>query len=300
MEIVLNDYSIDGQFRNVDELMDSLATSVLPILNILNKCNINILKAYDTWNRKLTPTVTMRDVISSNVFRGFSEAQKLRSLLCELQDEPYWEESLKTCREATYFCDVIGNFTGEYPNCFSEATERDKMILSLEHKKYKNDIIQISKDNVDIDINNIHNKKSVASALFVNKLMGFSEMLFNDRDKIEFYASKSNYYADELFDSGELSQEDAFIIKNDFDLFLDGREKGNILSRLTDSISYKNITYYEFRTTLPNKREYRLFYIYDGERVVFFNALIKKTQQTPERIKKRTYDLIMQYKANKK
>ena len=96
MEIVFNDYSLDSQFDNSDAFADSLFEYTLPLLDVLKDSSSLVLKKFESYNLHITPKMTLNDFLTSNQFRGYSEAQKLRSLLVDLRDEPYWEENPKT------------------------------------------------------------------------------------------------------------------------------------------------------------------------------------------------------------
>ena len=158
MEIVFNDYSLDSQFDNSDAFADSLFEYTLPLLDVLKDSSSLVLKKFESYNLHITPKMTLNDFLTSNQFRGYSEAQKLRSLLVDLRDEPYWEENPKTETSATYMTCYTGAFTGDNPNCFSEACERDKIILSIEHNAFKTESLSVAKNNTFETINNFYNK----------------------------------------------------------------------------------------------------------------------------------------------
>ncbi|MBO4976667.1 MAG: hypothetical protein J6C54_02845 [Lachnospiraceae bacterium] len=298
MEVVLNDYAIAGQFRNIEDFVDSLVENTFPVLDCLRNKSTILWKSQETYSKYITERETIYNFLCSQKFYGFPEAQKLRRLLGELVDEPFWESDSKTDRDSFYSCDYIGEFNGEQPNCFSEALERDGVTVSFEHKDFMVDEVYIKKNRNSQKIFNLYNKVSAGRILFLKDLIGFSELLLSGiRDQsILFYANHSKYYADEYYDNGKLSKNDALAIQKDFQVFAEGRENGNVLGRFTDAITYKNITYCEFRTTITNSREFRLFYFVDGNKTVFLDSLIKTTQATPDHVKERTYTLIKQYK----
>lgn len=298
MDVILNDYSIDSQFPSVESFVDSLAENTLPTLECLKNCNGRLLKSYETYSRKITDEETIYSFLHSRQFGGFSEIQKLRSLLGEWVSEPYWEDDSKTEKDSTYSCKYSETFSGEQPNCFSEALERDGVISSLQHPDFQNDTLELVKNGENHHIYNIYDKKSMGKILFLNDCIGFTELLMcgHNKRKVCFFSKNGKYYADEYFDNGRLSKKDAITIKEDFDLLMTGRENGNVLNRFTDSITHKKMTYCEFRCTLSDKKQFRIFYYVDGEKWVFFDSLMKTTSTTPNHVKDQTYDLIKQYK----
>lgn len=65
-------------------------------------------------------------------------------------------------------------------------------------------------------------------------------------------------------------------------------------------ISYIRNGLYEFRVTYGNK-EFRLFFIYDGENiVVLFNCYTKKSQKAPEKEINKAIKLMEEYYNEKK
>lgn len=65
-------------------------------------------------------------------------------------------------------------------------------------------------------------------------------------------------------------------------------------------ISYVRDGIYEFRVTSGNK-EFRLFFIYDGDQiVVLFNCYTKKTQKAPKREIEKAIRLKEEYKNERK
>ena len=298
MEVVFNDYSVDAQFSSVEEFVDTLVDKTIPILQTLSGRGDLLLKAYNSYSRVITDQVTLYDFLISSKFRGFPEAQKLKSLLSNLISDPFWESDSKTEVDAKYCCEFTGSFDGTCPNCFSEALERDRLLLSAEHTNFKTDEIEIQKNAELRKIYNFFNKKNAFKILFLNNCITFIEFLsgvVGDRNVI-FYSNGSSYYADELWDAGDLTLEDAVQIEEDFKLLIDSKKTGTVLPRLTDSITYKDTTYMEFRTTLKGSREFRMFYYIDGSKWIFFDTLIKKTGETPLPAKRRTRGLISKYK----
>ncbi len=97
-----------------------------------------------------------------------------------------------------------------------------------------------------------------------------------------------DYYCEFM---AKLSEKEQLKIRRALLLFLDTeRIPSHFIKYIEDEI-------YEFRVNYGNN-EFRIFFIYDGERlVILFNAFRKKTQKTPQkeiekakRLKKEYYD----------
>lgn len=232
---------------------------------------------------------------------GFPEAQKLRIILSNLIEKPYWNDDSRTEAQAAYECESIGIFRGDNLNCFSEVLERDRIILSFEHISYKKEKIPVSKNGKKYELYNLYDEESAAKNLFILNQFGFVGFLQQSFHKynIVFYSNGSKYPADKYYESGDLSKEEVLCIKDDFSKFLSGRVNRSVLSRFVDSINYKGLTYNEFRTSLSDNRESSMYYYVDVKDLFFFDTLIKKTETTPECVKKKTYALINRYRIEK-
>lgn len=302
MEVIINDYSIDSQFDTIDDFVDSLVRNTFGVLKLLENKENSLLKSYMTYDKHITKDITVNMFLSSQKFMGFAESSKLKNLLIQLTDEPYWQDSLQTDEAANYQCENLKEFFKDKPNCLTEALERDKVILSFEHKAFQNTCISIFKNGNATEIYNLYNKNNAAKKLFLIGEIGFADYLLSNIPvssiRVLLY-NKNSCYINEYYDNRDLSKEDVITIKEDFDLFVAGINGQPMFPRLTDSITYKGITYNEFRTTISNNREYRIFYKLDNRVVILFNTLIKKTQTTPNHIKQQTYDLIKNYDNSK-
>ena len=297
MEIVFNDYSLTGQFMTDEDFIDSLIEFTFPLLDVLKKCSSIVLKKYDTYNLKVTSEISLYDLLTNKKYIGYSELQKLRGLLVSLTDSPYWENEPKSNPESLYSTEYTGDFNGKNPNCFSEAYERDKIIFSIVNAAFNNKLIKIKKDETEEHLNNFFDLNSSAEALFKEKKISFSELLYLLRDgvNVSFCTYNDEIYIDKEISLETISEDDVSKIIQYYKNWILGIITGDMLQHLTDSISYKRITYNEVRITLDNKRELRIFYKLLGSNYVFFNSLLKDTPSTPNYIKEKTYNLIKRY-----
>ena len=297
MEIVFNDYSLNSQFTSTESFADSLTVHTLPLLELLSHNSSVVLKKYESYNLKITPQVTLNDFLTSNQFKGYTESQKLRSLLVDLICDPYWEDNPKSKIESIYETTYTGSFSGGKPNCFSEAYARDKVLLSVENSIFQNNLVGIVRDGISDYINNFYSADSAVNVIFQNGFIGFSELLYNYKNDVDiaFFNQNNMPCIDKEFDDFGLSIADAHKVVDYFKNWIIGIKTGNMLTHLTDSINYKGIGYNELRISLDDKREFRLFYKLFGSKYVFFNSLVKSTQTTPDCIKEKTYNQIKKY-----
>lgn len=288
MEYVLNEFSIDEQFDDVDDFLDSLQGVTLPVLKKLHEKDINLLKSNDIYSCKVTKDKTFYEMLQS---RNYPEINRIKSLLAQLfLDNPYWDYDSKCKEESIYIC----NFTKSTNNyCIAEALERNNSLLSFEHDSFKSSNVEIIKDGKINNVANIYNKESLLEELLYSKYIMYNQYLCDKyKNIITFCVINNKNYFEEFVAENSLSEEDVYNIIKDVESLIYKYNNGLDLGRLSKTIE----DYYEFRTSISNNRQIRIFYIMEGNNFVFLNCLLKKQQATPESAKVKARSLIKEYK----
>lgn len=296
MDTIFNDLSIDEQFQDADEFVESLHDKTLPVLAHLKKNdNALLIKSQNIFSRNIFHNKKFGDFISIDA-NSYAELTLFKHLLVNLIDDPFWEQSPKTDVNAQYSSDFTGIFTGQAPNCLSEALERKCNVFSLEHQSFNSNTIDVLKEDNSTSIPNFFNYESLSEILFVNKEIGFCEYLLSKKYEtdISFLSNNNKYYADSCFNDGEITIDDTFNIYKDFKQHISYIVSGTP-SSFTKSITHKGITYFEFRSKLSGKREFRIFYTRKNSKIIYLNSLLKKTQTTPDHVKDYTIKLIKEH-----
>lgn len=273
MEVIINDFSLDGQFSNDESFVESLYENTLPMLNILEKANANILRSYYSYESKVTSSKTLHDLL---IERGNPEITKLKGQLQNLFfEEPYWEDNLQSVEEL-YEC-VYTDKKSAY--CLAEALERDTPVLSFEHEKFQEGTIEISKSNKGAYIKNLFNKEVMLQIFREYKVITHLEFIilkYSMNDSFGFKKGKN--YFNELVESAALSLDDQSYIISDMDklinFLINGENPGDLSKTIDGRLK-------EFRTSLTNNRQIRFFYFEVGKKIIFMNGFLKKTQKTP-------------------
>ncbi len=129
MDVILNDLSLCGQYESVHAFADYLCDNVIPIMNIMERINAIIYKSQNTYNRHVTDSLKLMNVMqSSNV----TEITVLKSKLSTLSwENPYWEDSSEYADNANYeYSELSGsNKSDEEPNAYTEAIDRSIDLL---------------------------------------------------------------------------------------------------------------------------------------------------------------------------
>lgn len=282
MDVVINDFSLDGQFSNEEEFIDSLYENILPMLKNLDKVNATILRSYYSYESKVTNSKTLNDLL---ITKGNPEITKLKGQLQKMFfDEPYWEDSLRSVKEI-YDCEYTEK---KSQFCLAEALERSVPILSFKHDKFSESTVKINKNKQLHYINNLFNNEVMLQILRENNVITHLNYIILKYNMYESFGLKDdkNFFM-ELVDDSKLSLDDQGYIISDMEKLIKFLAEGENPGDLSKTIDGK---LKEFRTSLTNNRQIRFFYFEEGKKIIFLNGFLKKTQKTPnaeiERAKK--------------
>lgn len=300
MNAIINDFSLDGQFETPEKFFDSLAESTLPAFQDLLSQKYAVLKAHTTYARKISGDMSLYDALCSQQFRGYPESTRFKSFLSSCSEESFWSDSPLTDCSSEYKVHQLSDKEVLPPNCITEALARNAITLSFINPKFNTSEILTYKNGKPSQIQNVFDWETAGRILFSRKQIGLSELLMHGKYNVPIVFSRSNssYYADEGFVEGGLTIDDGFSILESFHKSLELICKGQLKSHFSDSISHKQETYYEFRCSLSDKREFRIYYFWHNGQLVYLNSIVKKTAQTPLAVKKRSVALIKSYRES--
>lgn len=144
MDLIFNDYSLNGQYSSVQDFLDCLCRNIVPCLEIAKRKKISLLKSYDTYSKKVLSNKKLYDLFS---IKGNVLLLKFKAQIAALQTEPYW------------------NLNSENNDCLLEAASRQASLLSFIPSDYsqKNIIVEINGEKKNII--NSFNKSSFLEAL---------------------------------------------------------------------------------------------------------------------------------------
>lgn len=275
MSVIINDFSLDGQFNEIETFIESLFDNTIPMLDILESLNIQMLSSYSIYDLKVTENVKLYDIIK---IKGVPEIVKFKKQLNELFfDEPFWESEPLSDNNSVYECE-FSNKINKY--CLAEAFERKNPVLSFEHKNFKQSIISIKKDGADNKVDNLYNKENLIENFRETGIIdSLKYLLLKHNLKDSFGLSLRKNYFNDLSQDANLKENDINIIVEDINKLIDFKYRNLDPGRLSKTIDGK---LKEFRTSLSDSREIRIFYFEVDKRIVFLNGFLKKTQETPK------------------
>lgn len=274
MQIILNDFSLDGQFENEESFYSSLRENSIKVLKLISEQKFQLLKSYNFYQRKVTNDLNLYEIIQR---RGEPEITRFKGLLSEiLINPPYWEESKKQDENVNY---IFKNYASGN-NCLGEACERDKIVFSFVNQDFNEPKLEIMKDEKSVEIINIYRNRILLDLLYELELIREKEYFksYFNYPKVKFCEVDEKEYTMEIFDDESLNKKDKTKIVSDFKQFMFKLEMGEELGRFSKNI-YEDIN--EFRSNIDG-REVRIFYFRQEDEINLLNGFIKKQQTIPK------------------
>ena len=133
MDYFLNEYSIRGQFKDVDDFFETLRIYTLPVLKKIEEQNESVIWKKDTfWQSEICNGITLTKIPKKKNERSAELAVLQIQLIKLINEEPFWESGCECdleIKEYRFDEDYREHF--EEPNCFSKAMESEGRIVSL-------------------------------------------------------------------------------------------------------------------------------------------------------------------------
>lgn len=273
MELILNEFSLDGQFLGIEDFSDYIRDVLAPLLDIIIEKKITFLKKSDIYKFSVTDTLTLHDFM---MMANEPAISVLKGYLVNLgYCEPYWDNNKATKPEVKYGYPV----KREEPNCFTEVIERQGKLVSFKHTDYMEEKISCFRNETSLNISNIS---------LVEQLL--KEYLWEEEVKIRYILERYPYrrsvtcaevkghcYAEEALCRNNLTKTDLVNLVEAIPRLMDDLENGkksNLWDKLREDI-------FELRMNVSSGRIFRLLFVQNNG-ICFLNGFIKKTRKTPE------------------
>ncbi len=272
MELILNDFSLDGQFKGVEDFADYIRDVLAPLLDVIVENQMKLLKKSDFYNAVVTAELSLNDLM---MMANEPAISLLKRYIVNLgYCDPYWDDDMATKEEVQYEYPIYK----EEPNCFTEVIERRGTLISFEHPDYREEKIGCLRNKKRMDISNISR---------IEQLL--KEYLWERKEKVRYILEKYPYrrpvicaevngrcYADEALCNNGLSEADMVNILESVPRLIEDLENG----RKTDLWDKLLEDIFELRMHVSSGRIFRLLFTqYHG--ICFLNGFIKKTQKAP-------------------
>ena len=273
MDVLINDISLNGQFTTVDDFLVSTKV-IVQILEEIKHVNsksvsedkyIRLFKKTDFNQVSITPTIKFYDLLTSHESRLNPQILKFKSILANLQIEPYWDTQCQQDSTKLYIWDRgYENQENISNSCLAEAYARNASLISFVPSEFNFSPIVVREGQHTMDIPNFfkelqlleycHDTDIISHADYI-KLIYHTKLNFDNIFLTNGFDLINSRNINEFLDAFRLFEE-----KDWQDIFVDGAldykeyHKNRRTKRyFPDEIWSKGI--YKFRIT----RRYRAF-----------------------------------------
>jgi hypothetical protein len=155
MEILLNELSLSGQFGSIGDFIGRGLDPFLAVISEVNPYSNTIIKKQDFWQLQVTRSDTIHDIFIGKIARTNDSTRKSKSLLANLINEPFWENSQRHNATDSYEY----NGTSVVGTSLAETYERDKIVISFIHKTFSTTKLNVCKNSIQtLGIDNLFDK----------------------------------------------------------------------------------------------------------------------------------------------
>jgi len=203
LEILLNELSLSGQFKDENEFFDSFDI-ILEIIKLIDVLDFSLAKEFMLFNVDITSQYKLVDFLRLKTDR----ARKLKTFLLKLANTPpYWNETQKHSISDNY----MYNGNDILDTSLAESCERDKIVLSFKHNNFLKNNLLIQKNNSNINIYNLIDKYHFLDTLLSSNRINpskYCQLKFKNTN-LNFSNIENRYGFDSLDNQGQI---DIFIL----------------------------------------------------------------------------------------
>jgi hypothetical protein len=205
MKMLFNELSLCGQFKDPIDFLCSGVKPFLVIFKEMEKLSVELLKKSDTWNRNVTDTCTLHNILISPI-RKSDELLRLKLAISKLEKEPFWDNNSLQSYDVSY---SLSNNFDVAGSSIAEACHRDKAIISFLLSPVSANPLFVFKDDSRITLCNFIKFGELTERLWQRREISFSQYL-----QSLFSKSKLNFSKVDLkygFDTIQSNEQTAFI-----------------------------------------------------------------------------------------
>jgi len=184
MDVLINELSLEGQYSTVSEFLSKGLCVFINVLDEISITNHMLLKKYDFYKTRVTKEKNIHDILVGNISREYDLIRKFKRKLATLIEEPFWENDKKHSDDDTYLFDNV-NIND---SSLAESCERDRVVVSFLHSKFKILKIPVLKNQDEISLDNLYDKFH-----FLELIRSREELSFEEYVRLKFANTKLNF-----------------------------------------------------------------------------------------------------------
>ena len=229
----LNEYSLRGQFNDIDDFISKLIKETIPVLKHIYDEEGNLIYKKDSlWNAKVCNDITLHEVLQQKRIPAIS---RFKSQLAKcLFDEPYWSpDGEYEINIKEYKFDEKYSYSFEKVNCFVLALYNEGSIISFAHPEYRDKALSIIVD-VGEATDKVYSIDNIFDIHYWDKEQEIKKWAIGDKYQIQVRAKEYDYHPPHFH---VLHNEyEAVFRLSDGKLYKDGNKKWTLsmLSEITE------------------------------------------------------------------
>ena len=145
MNYFINEYSLRGQFKDLDSFFESLIQYTLPVLKKVESNKENVIwKKDDLWKAEICNNITLMNIPKKKNERSSIRGMLIIKLIKLVSESPHWNEEDEcsiNVKEYKFDDEYKNNFSKT--NCFIKGLHNEGRIISFLHESYKDNNLEI-------------------------------------------------------------------------------------------------------------------------------------------------------------
>lgn len=196
MDFILNELSLDGQYRDIDHFATLGAKTLTGVLLELRPLNVApLLKKSILYDRRVTSSASFCDVIYSSESRINDGLRRMKGLLASLMNEPYWDTDQQQNPDTRYWM-LCGNDKKDVSSTsVAEAQARHACLVSFVPSDFQTTTVRVEVDGADeaFLVDNVWDKNQVREVLLQANVIGYDTYFQGRYQKIDFGGISSKH-----------------------------------------------------------------------------------------------------------
>lgn len=244
MDFILNELSLDGQYRDIDHFATHGVGALAEVLRELRGMNVSpLLKKSVLYDRPVTASASFYEVIYSSESRINDSLRRMKGLMASLMNEPYWDAEQQQNPDTRYWMLCGDDKKDVSSTSVAEAQVRHACLVSFVPSDFQTPSVRVEVDGGDeaFLVDNVWRKNQAREVLLRANVIGYDTYFQGRYQKIDF---------------GEISSKNGFnlIASTNVDLFKEAFYKFDSLS-WEDISGHSGLDYKRFHKN-SNTQEY--------------------------------------------
>lgn len=170
MDCILNELSLDGQYKDMDDFATHGVKPLSEVLQDVSSLGIGLLyKKSDFYNSKVTSDETFHSLIFSPATKVCDSMRRMKSQLAKLQNEPFWDEDVQHDVTKVYLL-LREEMDDTYVTLTSvaEALARKACLISFTKSTFLSDelCVKIQEEDTKSNVPNVWKENQLGDVLF--------------------------------------------------------------------------------------------------------------------------------------